>query len=185
MSSTKKTITCQTCYKSFTSIGSLKTHKRKIHNPDKYKCCYIYKIIDLSNGNFYIGSTAKDISERLKTHEYGYKSYLKGKMNFVSSYSILRNGKYCILPIHKFRCKDDIELRKIEDVYLLKHMSDILCVNKNRSCISNEERLLYKTINKDKLSAKSSCDCGGKFTFAQKSTHYKSKKHKKWMLNVI
>ena len=57
-----------------------------------YKNGKIYKIIDLTNDNFYIGSTTKKyLSQRLEKHRTNYKCYLEGKTNYVSSYEILSN----------------------------------------------------------------------------------------------
>ena len=39
----------------------------------------------------------------------------------------------------------------------------------------------YYEAKKDKLYCKFNCDCGGKYTHANKTIHYKTRKHQKWV----
>ncbi|RZJ99361.1 MAG: hypothetical protein EOO43_26640 [Flavobacterium sp.] len=58
----------------------------------------IYKIIDNTNGNIYIGSTAEPtLARRLAKHKSDYKRYLEGKSRYVtSSFGILDNEDYSL-----------------------------------------------------------------------------------------
>ena len=51
----------------------------------------------------------------------------------------------------------------------------------------NKERIKkrvreYSEANKEKLKEKITCDCGGKYTYENKSHHFKSQKHQKYII---
>ena len=50
--------------------------------------------------------------------------------------------------------------------------------NKETKCEYHKE---YYQTNKEKINQKVNCECGGKYTTANKSTHLKSKKHKNYI----
>jgi hypothetical protein len=102
---------------------------------NKYQRGKIYKIIDNTNGNQYIGSTCeKTLSHRLAKHVGSYKCYLNGKSNYVSSYDILANVDYDIILIELYPCNSKDELLARERYY----KDTLICVNKNRPGIFNE-----------------------------------------------
>ena len=41
----------------------------------------------------------------------------------------------------------------------------------------------YREVNKNKINKKINCECGGKYTHNNKSTHIKTTKHKEWVNN--
>jgi hypothetical protein len=96
----------------------------KIEN--KYLNAKIYKIIDKSNNNVYIGSTIKTLKQRLSCHEGHYQMYVNGKYTYVSSFEILQNNNYCIELIEAYPCESKEELEKKEG-FVIK---SIECVNK-------------------------------------------------------
>jgi hypothetical protein len=58
---------------------------------DRYKNGKIYKIVDNTNGNVYIGSTCEPtLAHRLTKHRYDYKRFLKGG-SYISSVDILKD----------------------------------------------------------------------------------------------
>jgi predicted GIY-YIG superfamily endonuclease len=63
---------------------------------NKYANGKIYKIVDETNGNVYIGSTIKDLDQRLREHFNDYKIYLRGKRTNVTSFAIIKNALYHI-----------------------------------------------------------------------------------------
>ena len=70
-----------------------------------YKNGKIYKILDLTNDNFYIGSTTKQyLSQRLEKHRTNYNYYLEGKTNYVSSFEIITNENYKIYLLENAPC---------------------------------------------------------------------------------
>ena len=105
-----------------------------------YAQAKIYKIIDNTNGNVYIGSTCQPtLAKRLVGHRTMFKSWTNGKnKKYVSSFEILKNGDYSILLIEEVvGCKSKDELRARERI----HIENNVCVNKiKRVIVSKEER---------------------------------------------
>ena len=104
----------------------------------------IYKIVDNTNGNIYVGSTTKTIEKRLKKHKKDYKSYLNGKYSFVTSFKILENDDYQIELIEDFPCDDKKQLFEREG-YWIKNNN---CVNK--IIVGRTDKQYYED-NKDKI----------------------------------
>jgi len=101
----------------------------------------IYKIVDNTNGNIYIGSTAeKRLCRRLQKHLSYYKGYLKGiTKTKISSFNILSNGDYKIYLLETYPCnnKDELHMRE-------QHWIDRLdCINVNRSTTNPEDTKKY------------------------------------------
>jgi hypothetical protein len=72
---------------------------------NKYTHSSIYKIVDNTNGNIYVGSTIQQpLVRRLDNHRGHYKKYLEGKERKCMSYDILDNGDYKNL---EYRLKKD------------------------------------------------------------------------------
>lgn len=86
----------------------------------------IYKIVDNTNGNIYIGSTTETLSRRLVCHRSKYKCHLLGKAEYVSSIEILKNNNYDIILIEKYNCNDKEELLARERYYIENNK----CVNR-------------------------------------------------------
>jgi hypothetical protein len=171
----------------------------------------IYKIIDATNGDVYIGSTCKTLEERLKAHQYNYKSYLNGDLKYMSSYNILKNNNYSIELLENCVCESKIELKERERFYILNNK----CVNRNipnrtdkeyyrdnqdkikeyrqehqnkmkeynnEYYKQNQEKLRqYYQDNKEKINKKFTCECGGCYTFQNKARHFKSLKHQNYL----
>ena len=93
----------------------------------KFEEAKIYKLIDNTNENVYIGSTCKALKQRLAKHVSHYKDYTKGgKSSYVSSYIIIQNGDYDIMLIEDYPCKSKDELLTREGYWTNK----IPCINK-------------------------------------------------------
>ena len=102
--------------------------------PD-YQLGKIYKIVDNTNSNVYIGSTCSPtLKQRLSGHISDYKRYLKGKCNYVTSFDIIKNNDYEILLEESFPCDYKDELLARERYWCKK----IKCVNKNKPGLINE-----------------------------------------------
>ena len=146
--------------------------------PD-YSEAKIYKIVDNTNDNIYIGSTCQKLSQRLSEHVRHFKQYKEGKkVGYVTSYKIIENEDYDIILIEKYNCKDKEELHKRERFYIEKFE----CVNKNipgrtrkESC--KEYREANKELIKEKASKLINCICGSEIQIHEKSRHSKTKKH--------
>jgi hypothetical protein len=145
--------------------------------PD-YTLSKIYKIIDNTNGNIYVGSTCEPtLAKRLSKHVHSYHRYLNKKYAFITSFDILKNNSFQIILLEEFPCENRMQLHRRE-----RHYIDTLnCINKFHPTRTDAE---YYQANKirihERCSQKNSCECGGKFTHGHKSTHLKSKKHLKY-----
>jgi hypothetical protein len=95
-------------------------------NTEFYKNGKIYKIVDNTNDNIYIGSTCKLLCRRLAQHRYQYKKYLEEKKKYLTSFEILKNNDYDIVLLEVFPCKSKEELNKRERYYIENN----ICVNK-------------------------------------------------------
>jgi hypothetical protein len=93
----------------------------------KYNNSKIYKIIDNTNGNIYIGSTfQKYLSTRLAGHVSNYKQYVKDKYRYTKSFDIIKNGDYDIVLIENVNCETKEQLHAKERYYI----ETMNCINK-------------------------------------------------------
>ena len=109
----------------------------------------IYKIIDNTNDNIYVGSTTqKTLARRLDNHRGHYKNYLEGKGRKCMSYDIIINNDYKIILIEDYPCDNRDQLRMREQYWIDKTK----CINKNRAYQSKENRKEYlKKLRLDNL----------------------------------
>ena len=159
-------------------------------NTEFYKNAKIYKIVDNTNGNIYIGSTCKKLCQRIAQHRANYKQYLNGKFSYITSFKILENGDYDIILIEEVKdCENKEQLRARERYYI----ENLECVNKriegrtrkeyyeaNKDQF-HEKQKEYRTENRDKINEskkiKYNCVCGSAVCKTNKSEHEKSVKH--------
>ena len=178
--------------------------------PD-YSEAKIYKIIDNTNDNIYIGSTCQKLSQRLSEHVRHYKSYKESKrQNYMSSFKIIENGDYDIILIKEYNCESKEQLLKKERYYIEKYQ----CINKNipgrkkqeysKEYYENNKNVLIKKMkeyreankdvmkqyyenNKDLIKERQSkpydCICGSEIQIHEKSRHLKTKKHINFIKN--
>lgn len=111
----------------------------------KYDNGKIYKIVDNTNGNIYIGSTIQSLYKRKSQH--------KELRNKCMSKLIIKNGNYDIILIENYPCKSKEELLKRERHYI----ENTDCINKTTPGKTsaewyqdNKERILKKSKNKVK-----------------------------------
>ena len=118
-----------------------------------YKNGKIYKLIDNTNGNIYIGSTTQPLSRRLDGHRAHYKDYLNGDdtRRTCISFKIIKNNDYKIILICNYPCNNIEELHKIEQ----KYIDEYDCINQQRAYLSKEQRKKdmkqYRIDNIDKM----------------------------------
>jgi hypothetical protein len=124
---------------------------------NKYKNGKIYKIVDNTNQNIYIGSTFRELNERLKCHKRKSKCYINNKTNYVSSFEIIKNNDYKIELIENVEhCNNKLDLLKRERYYI-EHNSCNSCINKykNQGIKSEigeiEYYKFYRENNKEKI----------------------------------
>lgn len=119
----------------------------------KFEDSKIYKIVDNTNGNIYIGSTCEPtLARRLTKHKSSYNFWLNNNKNtsFMTSFKILENNDYDIVLVEKCQnitCRDELFAR---ERYYIEINN---CVNKYKPITSNEEKKEYYKIyyeaNKD------------------------------------
>jgi len=99
---------------------------------NKYSRGKIYKLIDNTNGNIYIGSTCeKLLCRRLQKHKASYKCWLNPniKQGYMRSFDILKNEDYKIVLIEEYPCGTKEQLFAREQYYI----DNTICVNKNNT----------------------------------------------------
>jgi hypothetical protein len=156
----------------------------------------IYKISSPSTDSVYIGSTTKTIQQRLRQHKADYKRYLNKTKNYVTSYEIVKYDDAIIELLEKLEYENKIELYDREAYYIKLDNKSINRVIPNRTYKKyyedNKEQIIEKkkqyAINnkqqiKEHQNEKHTCDCGGKYTNANKARHLKSSKHKQYITN--
>ena len=149
----------------------------------------IYKMIDNTNDNVYIGSTCKTLKERLISHKCSYNRFLKGLYNNVKSFDIIKNNDYHIELLENCNIKTKQELFQRERYYIENNE----CLNKyipgrtdKEYREANKDKIkIYYDVNKDKINIKRNqmidCECCGKFTIRNKARHIKSQKHQEFI----
>ncbi len=122
-----------------------------------YQFGKIYKIVDNTNDNCYIGSTCEPtLARRLAVHVSDYKRWLEYRKNYISSYEIIKNGDYDIILIENFPCNSKDELFARERYWT----QNTNCVNvrKNQGIIKElgdkDYNHQYYINNKDSLKTK-------------------------------
>ena len=92
--------------------------------PD-YSNSKIYKIIDNTNGNMYVGSTTQSLAQRLAGHVRCYKGFLQGTQQFTSSFDIIKNSNYDIVLLEEINCETKEQLHARERF----HIENNNCIN--------------------------------------------------------
>ena len=169
--------------------------------PTNYSSGKIYKIVDLTNDNIYIGSTCEPtLARRLAKHVSDYKCWKNGNFHFVTSFKILENGNYDIQLIEKYPCSTKDELHAREGYYIklnecvnkvimgrIKKDSDKNYYENHREQIL-EKKKIYSKIHKlekkeydeKRKLKKVVCQCGVTIQKAIISKHVKTKFHQQY-----
>ena len=119
----------------------------------------IYKIVDFSNKNFYVGSTAQPkLCSRLGEHVSKFNCYMRGtNPKYCASMEILINENYKIFLLEIYPCNSKEELNMKEQEHIDKLRCDSL-VNKQDAYVSKEDMLIkqkkYREDNKEELKIK-------------------------------
>jgi hypothetical protein len=158
---------------------------------EKLKIGRIYKLIDNTNGNIYIGSTTQTLNQRLSDHKCCYGRYLNGKDHYITSFDIIKNNNYKIecIEVLKNTTKQIILER---EKYFIQNTK---CINIIIPIRSKEEHEIQFSIYRKKGEKwyqskndwehkKYECICGSITNQAKKFRHNKSIKHINYMLYV-
>ena len=134
----------------------------------------IYKLVCNETDQIYIGSTTQTLSKRMGGHRADYKRYKAGKMNYITSFEILKHPSAKILLVRNAPCNSREELEAIEGSFIKNNE----CVNK---IVPGRTPAEYRQENaesiKQKQNQKHKCECGGKYTIAHRKRHFHSKNH--------
>ncbi len=158
----------------------------------------VYKIVDNTNGNVYIGSTTeKYLCRRLASHVGNYHTYEKGNRRFTSSFDIIKNGNYEIFLLELVNTSSKDELHKRERYYI----ESIPCINiRIPSRPQSEYMKIYdkekaenrlKPKNNDSVKTqlhiykKYTCECGSEGAVENKKRHEKTQKHLLYIKSLI
>ena len=178
-----------------------------------YNLAKVYKIVDNTNENIYIGSTCEPtLARRLAKHVWGFKYYKESKTNFVTSFTIIENGNYDIVLLENCICQSKDQLHTRERYYI----ESMKCVNKviptrtdkeyresenvklaqkeywqseKGKAIKSEKDKRYKIKNAEKINKykgeKHQCKCGGKYTKCHEQEHFRTKRHQKYLTSEL
>ena len=109
---------------------------------------YIYKIVDNTNDNIYIGSTIHTLHNRLLEHKRHYTKYQKDKcIAYTSSFDIIKNDDYKIELLETIEFSDKKDLRKLEQTYIENNE----CINKINAFATDELKIKQKNDSSKKI----------------------------------
>lgn len=172
----------------------------------------IYCIRSFQTDKVYIGSTTQTLAQRLGTHREDYKRYLRGNKHYVSSFKLLKYDDYYIELITLYPCSCKAELVAEEGKFIreLDCVNKNIAGRTSRQYhIDNRDKIKQWHIdNRDKKKEydkqyyidniekikkyknkeiKLVCACGVELLNGSCNIkrHLKSKKHKKFMSNLI
>jgi predicted GIY-YIG superfamily endonuclease len=157
---------------------------------NKYSNGKIYKIVDETNGNVYIGSTIKDLDRRLREHFNDYKIYLRGKRTNITSFAIIKNALYHIELVEVVVANNKEELHARERFHIANTPN---CINKYRKLNLTRDELLndwnqYYAKNKAEINAnrnaKYVCFCGCQISKSHKAEHSRSQRHANFIKTI-
>ena len=176
---------------------------------NRYNNTKIYKMYDMINGYFYIGSTCSELSKRIYQHKCKAKHTPDRKVYKYFTEVGWDNVKIVLMEEH-FLDNREQQLRE-EDRAIQIYIDDEKCLNSLRPWISLEEknnnvrerekmyrqnsenfktwkhnydkefRESHKEYIKQLKDQKWICGCGIEVTYAHKTRHENSKKHQAWL----
>jgi len=123
----------------------------------------IYKLYN--ENDCYVGSTKISLNTRLSQHE--------SRHNRCCSKSIIDSGNYKIEKVDEVDSEERFK-REQEFINELSTLNQHKCYSEFRD---NYHRQYYLA-HRDKIN----CDCGGIYTYDHKSRHFKSQKHKNFIV---
>ena len=114
---------------------------------EKYQKGKIYKLTCSENDLVYYGSTINKLKLRLQKHKSDYKSYLKGKSAYITSFEIMKYASTKIELVEEISCDTKKELLARERHYIENNT----CVNK---VIPGRTYKEYKKDNREEINKK-------------------------------
>jgi hypothetical protein len=137
----------------------------------------VYRIYSKDHNLVYYGSTFKTLDERYERHKKDKTRYETGEKGYVTAYKILDLDDCKIELVKEVEVASKTELEKIHEAF---YITNYTCVNKVNP---SRTRKQYLEDSRELFQGKHSCICGGKYTYANKALHVKTKKHKRFSLS--
>jgi hypothetical protein len=101
-----------------------------------YSSGKIYKLINDSNDDIYIGSTTQPLYKRLNNHKTGFNHFVEGKLLYIiKSFELFFDGNVSIILLENYSCNSKEQLLSRERYWI----DTLKCVNKNRPIVLKEE----------------------------------------------
>jgi hypothetical protein len=155
-----------------------------------YSKTIMYKIVcnDLSVTNVYVGHTT-DFRKRKNAHKRASINENDKSYN-LKVYQIIRQnggwGNWTMIEIEKYCCNDGNEATARERYWFETLNSNMNNNVPNRSDKEYQEQ--YYINNKEKKNEKRKhkivCECGGEYSYNNKSQHFKTKKHQNYIQSL-
>jgi hypothetical protein len=116
----------------------------KVKKPSVKRSTYadgrIFKLIDNTNGNVFIGGTIRNLCQRVANFKSKYRSYLKNSTNkYLLEFEIIKNNNYSIELVEMCPCNNKDELNK----QIYKHIAINECINKIKHVVSRVNDINY------------------------------------------
>jgi hypothetical protein len=168
----------------------------------------IYTIRSYQTDDVYYGSTTQPLSKRLSSPKAHYKRWQNGKHNYIKSCEIVKFDDCYIELFEDYPCNSKSELERREGEIIRAEENAInKCIagrthkewrEANADKLKQQHKQYYIdnadirkqyskqycTDNADKIKLKHECPCGGKHTTANKSIHFKTKKHTNYLETI-
>ena len=159
-----------------------------------YSNTIIYKIVcnDLNITDVYVGHTT-DFTKRKNKHKSRCNNENDKNRNYKVYQIIRQNGggdNWTMIETEKYCCKDGNEATARERYWYetlngnmnnnVPNRSQKEYVKSNKEIIKERQQQYYLD-TKEIKNEKFICECGGKYTTQNKSTHFKSKKHQNFI----
>jgi len=174
--------------------------RKRLYESVKEGSARIYAIYSASNPDVeYVGSTSRPAGIRLGAHVSSYNRYISGKdKKYCSSYEVIKLGSPSIRVLREV---DDVAaiggkhaVERIEHQYIRSaEARGKQCVNKRMPAVASTDlginagraaRLKWAENNRDALSVKHRCECGGRYQQYSRYMHIKTKKHERFAENI-
>ena len=124
---------------------------------------YIYKLYN--EIDCYIGSTKHPLHKRLSQH--------KSRHNRCCSKIVIESGNYDIEKLDEVNAEERYK-REQQFINELSTLNQHKCYSEFRDDYQRQYFLAHRD--------KTSCDCGGIYTYDHKARHFKSQKHKQFIV---
>ena len=140
----------------------------------------IYEIVCNITGERYIGSTIDSLNRRMTVHN--------SKNKRCSSKIIIQRGDYNVNELESFNTKFELA-QLLKEQYWMDNTENIniqraFTNQKKRQKkydTENRELIKEKRSRKRKLQVPINCPCGGKYKQYNKSQHFRTKKHRRYI----